>query len=198
MTSVSVFLPPSLPEAVVIKALSVRESTQTDWWRDVLAVYSLVWTLTQSDSAPQLTLLLVWGIVGWCPACVESGQALLNTTKVTRQQCSTVCFGLLLTNDLTSPSVHRWRRSRDWERVLGVAVGRDAGSSGAATVPLMSAQMIWDSSNSKTTKTKAKQTNKTGSSGSVVDTISVIILHECHSRLVDSWLFPIGRFRRGC
>ena len=69
-----------------------------------------------------------------------------------------VCFGLLLTNDLTSPSVNLWRRSRDGERVLGVAAGRDAGSSGAATVPLMSAQMIWDSSNSKTTETKAKQT----------------------------------------
>ena len=84
----------------------------------------------------------------------QSGQALLNTTKATRQQCSTVFFELLLTNDLTSPSVHLWRRSRDGERVLCVAVGRDAGSSGAATAPMMTAQMIWDSSNSKTTKTK--------------------------------------------
>ena len=51
VTSVSVFLPPPLPEAVLIKALSVRQSTQEDRRRDVVAVYSLEETLTQSHSA---------------------------------------------------------------------------------------------------------------------------------------------------
>ena len=51
VTSVSVFLPAPLPEAVLIEALSVRESTQEDWRRDVVAVYSLEETLTQSHSA---------------------------------------------------------------------------------------------------------------------------------------------------
>ena len=40
VASVMVFLPPSLPEAVLIKALNVRESTHEDWWRDVEAVCS--------------------------------------------------------------------------------------------------------------------------------------------------------------
>ena len=43
----------------------------------------------------------------WCPAYAESEQALLNTTEVTRQQCS-VSFGWLPTNDLTSLSVDLW------------------------------------------------------------------------------------------
>ena len=49
-TSVSVFLPLSLPEAVLIKAFKVRECTWEDWWRDVMAVCSLEGTLTHSDS----------------------------------------------------------------------------------------------------------------------------------------------------
>ena len=36
--SPSVLLPPSLPEAVLIKALNVREFTEEDWWRDVVVV----------------------------------------------------------------------------------------------------------------------------------------------------------------
>ena len=56
VTSVSVFLPPSLPEAVLIKALSVRGSTWEDWWSDLVAICSLEATLTQSDSATKLTL----------------------------------------------------------------------------------------------------------------------------------------------
>ena len=48
--SVSVFLLPPLPEAVLIKAPNVKESTEEDWWRDVVAVCSLEGTLTQPDS----------------------------------------------------------------------------------------------------------------------------------------------------
>ena len=44
----------------------------------------------------------------------------LNTTEVTRQQCS-VSFGWQLTNDLTSLPVDLWGRGRDGEWALGVA-----------------------------------------------------------------------------
>ena len=148
----SMFLPPPLPEAVPIKIHNVR-----------VHIGGLVegcsgGLLSRGDAhsvwvCDLANIVVSRGHSRWCPGYVESGQALPYTTKVTRQQCSTVCVGLLFTNDLTPPSVHLWRRSRDGERVLGVAVGRDAGSSGAATAPLMSAQMIWDSSNSKTTTT---------------------------------------------
>ena len=51
----------------------------------------------------------------WCPACLQSEQALLDvTTGVTRQQCS-VFFGWQPTNDLTSPPVDFWRQDRDAE-----------------------------------------------------------------------------------
>ena len=40
-TSVSVFVPESLPEAVLAKAFIARESTLENWWRDVMAVSSL-------------------------------------------------------------------------------------------------------------------------------------------------------------
>ena len=56
----------------------------------------------------------------WCPAYVESEQALLNTTEVTQQQCS-VSFGWQPTNDLTSPPGDLWGRGRDAEWALGVA-----------------------------------------------------------------------------
>ena len=38
VASVSVFLLPPLLEAVLIKALNVREFTEEDWWRDVVVV----------------------------------------------------------------------------------------------------------------------------------------------------------------
>ena len=50
----------------------------------------------------------------WCPAYVQSEQALLNTTEVTQQQCS-VSFGWQPTNDLTSPPVDLWGWGRDAE-----------------------------------------------------------------------------------
>ena len=37
----SVFLPRSLLEAVLIKALNTRNSTREDWWRDIVVVCSL-------------------------------------------------------------------------------------------------------------------------------------------------------------
>ena len=52
----------------------------------------------------------------WCPAYVESEQALLNTTEVTQQQCS-VSFGWQPTNDLTSLPVDLWGagpRNESW------------------------------------------------------------------------------------
>ena len=58
----------------------------------------------------------------WCPAYVESEQALLNTTEVTQQQCS-VSFGWQPTNDLTSLPVDLWGWGRDAEWALGVAGG---------------------------------------------------------------------------
>ena len=45
----------------------------------------------------------------WCPAYVQSKQALLNTTEVTRQQCN-VSFGWQPTNDLMSPPVDLWSK----------------------------------------------------------------------------------------
>ena len=44
------------------------------------------------------------GYSRWCPAYVQSEQALLNTAKVTQQQCS-VSFWWQPTSDLTSPPV---------------------------------------------------------------------------------------------
>ena len=67
----------------------------------------------------------------WCPAYVPSEQAVLNTTEVTRQQCS-VSLGWQPTNDLTSPPVDLSGRGRDAQWILGVAVG-----------------IQWDSNNSK-------------------------------------------------
>ena len=52
----------------------------------------------------------------WCPAYVESDQALLNPNEVTRQQCS-VSFGWQPTNDLTSLPVDLWGagpRNESW------------------------------------------------------------------------------------
>ena len=86
--SVSVFL----PEAVLIKALNSRGSTQEDSWRDVVAVCSLEGTLSQSDTATQLTLSSEGGTVRGCPAYFKSEQVLLKTIEVTRHQCS-VSFG---------------------------------------------------------------------------------------------------------
>ena len=61
---------------------------------------------------------------------VQSEQALLNTSEVTQQQCS-VSFGWQPTIYLTSPV-----------DLLGVAGGRDAGTSGAEAGPQRSAQMM--------------------------------------------------------
>ena len=47
-----------------------------------------------------------------CPACVQSEQALLNTTKETQQQCS-VSFRRQPTSDMTSPPVDPWGRGRN-------------------------------------------------------------------------------------
>ena len=60
VTSVSVFLPPSSPEAVLIKAFNV---TQEDWWRDVVAICSmgLESNLNHFDSAAYVTLSSVLG-----------------------------------------------------------------------------------------------------------------------------------------
>ena len=77
----------------------------------------------------------------WCLAYVEWKQALLNTTEVTRQQYS-ISFRWQPTNHLTSPPVDLWGQGRDAELVLGVARGRDAGTSGLGAVPLRLAQMI--------------------------------------------------------
>ena len=49
----------------------------------------------------------------WCPAYAESEPALLNTTAVTRQQCS-VSFRRQPTNDLTSPPVDLWGAGPRW------------------------------------------------------------------------------------
>ena len=89
VASVLVFLPPSSPEVILIKALYIRESTQEDCWRAVVAVcflggHSLSLT-------PQLSYIVISrGHSRWCPAYVLSEQALLNTAEVTLQQCSTV------------------------------------------------------------------------------------------------------------
>ena len=66
---------------------STSESTQEDWWRDVVAVCSL--RGTQSDAHSVWLRDLAKIVVGrghttWCPAYVTSEQALLNTSEVTR------------------------------------------------------------------------------------------------------------------
>ena len=48
----------------------------------------------------------------WCPAYVQSEQALLSTTEVTWQQCS-VFFGWQPTNDLMSLPVDLWGWGHD-------------------------------------------------------------------------------------
>ena len=75
-----------------MKTLIVRESTQEDWWTDVVAACSLEKTLTQSDSAFKLTLSSVGGIVSGVLHMWNQNQALLNTTEVTQQQRS-ISFG---------------------------------------------------------------------------------------------------------
>jgi len=61
----------------------------------------------------------------------------VNTSEVTQQQCC-VSFGWQPTNDLTSLPVDLCGRGYDAELVLGVAEGRDAGTSGKEAVPLRS------------------------------------------------------------
>ena len=74
---------------------------------------------------------------------------------MTRQQRS-VSFRWQPTNDLTSPPVDLWRQGRDVELVLGVARGRDAGTSGMGAVPLRLAQMIGQQQKTKNKKNKKK------------------------------------------
>ena len=54
-----IFLPLSLPEAVLIKALNIKESIQEDWWRNVVTTGLLSWggMFIQPDSMTQLILL---------------------------------------------------------------------------------------------------------------------------------------------
>ena len=59
-----VFLPLSLPEAVLIKTFNVSEYTQEDRWRDVTAVCSLKGMfIKKSDSKTKLTLLSVGDVL---------------------------------------------------------------------------------------------------------------------------------------
>ena len=87
---VMVYLSPFWPEAVLIKALNIRESTQENWRRGVMAVCSLdahsVWL------RDLVNIAISKGHSRWCPAYVESEQALLNTTELTQHQCR-VSFG---------------------------------------------------------------------------------------------------------
>ena len=63
---------------------SSDQNTQADEWRYVVVVCSPEGTLIKSDSA----LSSVGGIVGGVLRMLNGEQALLNTTEVTRQQCS--------------------------------------------------------------------------------------------------------------
>ena len=106
------------------------------WWRFAL------WGDAHSVWLQNLINIVVSrGHRRWCPAYVQSEQALLNSTKVTQQQCS-VFFGWQPTNNLTSLPVDLWGQGRDAEWVLGVAKGGDARTSGAGAVPLRLAQMM--------------------------------------------------------
>ena len=71
---------------------------------------------------------------------VQSRQALLNTTKVTRQQCS-VSFRWQPTNGLTSP-LDLWGWGCNAERALGVAGGGECWDKQHRAVPLRLAQMM--------------------------------------------------------
>ena len=125
-----------------------QKSESPHRWRDGLAVCSLGgkgWVLGRGAHSVWLRDLANIGVSRgrsrWCPAYVESEPALLNTTNVTRQQCS-VSFGWQPTNDLTSLPVDPWGRGGAAEWVLGVAGSKDAGTSGAGAVSLRSAQMM--------------------------------------------------------
>ena len=65
-------------------------------------------TLTQSDSAPSLTLSSVRGIEWGCPVYVESEHVSQNTIEVIWQQYCYVSFGRSPTNNLTSHPVDIW------------------------------------------------------------------------------------------
>ena len=113
-------------------------------------VCSLRGTLIQSDSTTAY-IVVSRGHSRWCPAYVESEQALMNTTEGTWQQCS-VSFGWQPTNNLTSLPVNIRGWGCNAESVLGVAVGRDAGMSGAGVVSMRSAQMTGQQNNNKNHK----------------------------------------------
>ena len=98
------------------------------WWWEIPAACSLGEGVgvgggggTHSVWLRDLTKIVVSrGHSRWCPAYVESEQALLNTTKVTRQQCS-VSFGWQPTNDLTSPPADPGGGAAAWtESWMGV------------------------------------------------------------------------------
>ena len=83
---------------------------------------------------------------------------------MTRQQYS-FSFRWQPTNDLTSPPVDLWGQGRDAELVLGVAGGRDAGTSGMGAVPLRLAQMIGQQKKPHKKKKKKKKGKREGRGG---------------------------------
>ena len=81
MTPFSVFLPPSLPEAVLIKVFKVRVHTGglAEGRSDRLLSEEDAHSVGLRDGA---NIVVSRGHCRWCPAYVRSEQALLNTTEV--------------------------------------------------------------------------------------------------------------------
>ena len=94
--AVSVFLPPSLPQAVLIKAFNMGESTLGDWWGDtVQGVSNTCWARTCISELPK-SLGILFGrqptndlISSWPPLAAGPGaQCLLLATSGSRARCT--------------------------------------------------------------------------------------------------------------
>ena len=93
----------------------------------------------------------------WCPAYVQSEQALVNTTEVTRWQCS-VSFGWQPTNDPTSPPVDLW--GVPGGSAMDVAGGGESRDERHRAAPLRSARMMGQQKTHQKTHHKASYQNE--------------------------------------
>ena len=119
--AVSVFLPPSLPQEVLIKAFNMGESTLGDWWGDtVQGVSNTCWARTCISELPK-SLGILFGrqptndlISSWPPLAAGPGaQCLLLATSGSRARCT-----------------------------MGLGWGRDARASDVGTLCFKLAQMM--------------------------------------------------------
>ena len=143
VTSVSVFMPVSSPGAVQIKAVSVRELDHSGALVKGRSGGLLSGGDVHSAWFRHLANIVVSrGHNRWCPAYVESKQASLSTTEVTRTQCMLCLLPAAARQRPDVSSCGSLAQGRDAESILDVAGSRDAWTSGAGAVPLKSTQMM--------------------------------------------------------